>query len=56
MRKAISLNVQLWIEAEDDPAHDFAQSTTQAVREIIDAGAAKHPELSIKIRAIKEKS
>jgi len=56
MRKAILLNVQLWIEAEDEPAHDFAQSTTQAVREIIEAGAAKHPELSIKIRSVKEKS
>jgi len=56
MRKAISLNVQLWIEAEDEPAHDFAQSTTQVVREIIEAGAAKHPELSIEVRAIKEKS
>ena len=56
MRKAISLNVQLSIEAEDEPAHDFAQSPTQAVREIIEAGGAKHPELSIKIRAIKEKS
>jgi hypothetical protein len=56
VHKAISLSVQLWIEAEDEPAHDFAQSTTQAVREIIEAGAAKHPELSIKIRSIKEKS
>jgi hypothetical protein len=56
MRKAISLDVRLWIEGEDEPAHDFAQSTTQAVREIIDAGAAKYPGLSIKIRSIKEKS
>ena len=56
MRKAISLDVRLWIEGEDEPAHDFAQSTTQAVREIIEAGAAKCPGLSITIRSIKEKS
>lgn len=56
MRKAISLTVQLWIEGDDDPAHDFAQSTTDAVRELIDAGAAKFPALSVKIRSIKEKS
>ena len=56
MRKAITLSVQLWIEADDEPAHDFAQSTTQAVRDIIEAGAAKFPELSVKIRSIREKS
>jgi hypothetical protein len=56
MRKAISIAVQLWIEGEDEPAHDFAQSTAQAVREIIEAGATKFPALSIQIRSIKEKS
>ena len=56
VRKAISLTVQLWIEADDEASHDFAQSTTQAVREILEGGTAKHPELSIKIRSIKEKS
>ena len=30
MRKAISLDVRLWIEGEDEPTHDFAQSTTEA--------------------------
>jgi hypothetical protein len=56
MKKAISLDVRLWIEGEDEPAHDFAQSTAQAVRDIIAAGAAKYPSLSIKVRSIKEKS
>jgi len=56
MKKAISLDVRLWIEGDDDPAHDFAQSTTQAVRDIIEAGAANYPALAIKIRSIKEKS
>jgi len=56
MRKAISLDVRLWIEGEDEPTHDFAQSTTEAVRDIIDVGAARYPGLSIKIRSIKEKS
>ena len=56
MKKAISLDVRLYIEADDEPAHDFAQSTTQAVRDIIEAGSAKFPGLTIKIRSIREKS
>lgn len=56
MKKAISLDVRLYIEGEDEPAHDFAESTTQAVREIIEAGAAKYPSLAIKVRSIREKS
>jgi len=56
MKKAISLDVRLWIEGEDEPSHDFSQSTTQAVRDIIEAGAAKYPALAIKIRSIREKS
>lgn len=56
MKKAISLDVRLYIEGEDEPAHDFAQSTTQAVRDILEAGGAKYPDLAIKIRSIREKS
>jgi hypothetical protein len=56
MKKAISLDVRLWIEGEDEPAHDFAQSTTQAVRDILEAGRAKHPSLAITIRSIQERS
>ena len=54
MRKAILLRVMLWIEGEDEPAHDFAARTTQAVKDVIAAGAAKHPELKITVRRIKE--
>jgi len=50
MRKAIALNVSLWIEGEDEPAHNFAESTKEAVREIIEAGSATHPELRISIQ------
>jgi hypothetical protein len=56
VKKAIALDLKLWIEGEDEPAHDFAQSTMQAVREIIAAGAAKHPELTVQIRSLREKS
>ena len=56
MKKAISLDVHLWIEGDDEPAHDFAQSTIQAVRDIIAAGAPKHPELAIRVKSIREKS
>ena len=54
MRKAIALRVDLWIEGEDQPAHDFAESTKQAVSDIITAGISSHPELAVKIRRIVE--
>lgn len=56
MRKAISLDVRLWIEGDDEPAHDFAQATTAAVRDLIEKGAAQYPGLSITVRSIREKS
>ena len=56
MRKAIELEVRLWIEGEDEPAHDWAKQTAKAVREIITSGAKTHPELVVKVRAIREKS
>ena len=55
MKKAIALNVVLWIEGEDEPAQDFAKATTDAVRDILQSGATKYPGLAITIRSIKEK-
>jgi hypothetical protein len=55
MRKAISLKVSLWIEGEDEPAHNFAESTKQAVQEIIQAGLSKHPELKVTIKSVGER-
>ena len=54
MRKAILLEVRLWIEAEDEAAADFAERTTRAAREIIAAGAEKHPELKVRVRSVHE--
>lgn len=56
MRKAIQLRVTLWIEGEDEPAHNFAESTTQAVKDVIAAGSSKHPELTITVRKVEEKN
>jgi hypothetical protein len=56
MKKAISLDIRLWIEADDEAAHDFAQSTMQVVRDILESGSTKYPGLSIKVRSIKERS
>jgi hypothetical protein len=55
MRKGIQLHVTLNIEGEDAPASDFSKSTTEAVRDIITAGSAKHPELKVTIKKIAEK-
>ena len=54
MRKAILLEVRLSIEADDDAAADFAARTAAAVRDIIDAGAARHPEMKVRVRSVRE--
>lgn len=54
MRKAIQLRVVLWIEGEDEPAHDFAARATRAVRDVIRSGATAHPDLRITVRGIAE--
>ncbi len=56
MHKGIQLKVILWIEGEDEPAHDFAASTTQAVRQVIARGQRAAPGLKIQIRSIAEQS
>jgi hypothetical protein len=55
MRKGVELRVTLYIEGEDAPAHDFSKSAAEAVRDIITAGSAKHPELKVTIKKIAEK-
>ncbi len=54
MKKAICLQVTLWVEGNDEPAHDFSASSMQGVRDILAAGANKHPELTLSIRDIQE--
>ena len=56
MRKAIRLVVTLWIEGEDEPARDFYASTSRAVRDMIAAGRACHPELRVRIERVAERS
>ena len=56
MRKAIQLKVTLWIEGEDEPAHDFAAYTIRAVQEIIAEHARLFPGLKVTIRKIVEES
>ncbi len=54
MRKAIQLRVTLWVEGEDEPAHDFAKSTIQAVHDVIRLGRWRHPRLKFTIKDIVE--
>ena len=57
MRKAILLDLRVWIEGEDEPAHDWAKFTTDAVKEMLLAGAeARHPGLTVKVRRVREVS
>jgi hypothetical protein len=54
MHKGIRLSIKLWIEGEDEPAHNFAESTIQAVQEMLVAGQALHPDLQVVVRTIEE--
>jgi|WetSurMetagenome_2_1015567.scaffolds.fasta_scaffold311107_2 hypothetical protein len=54
MHKGIRLDVRLWIEGEDEPAHDFAEHTIKAVREMLAAGQFTYPKLQETIRKIEE--
>lgn len=55
MRKEITLQVQLQIFGEAEPAEDFLALTERAVREIIAAGATHRPELRVKVKKVVEK-
>ncbi len=54
MHKGIRIVLKLWVEGEDEPAHDFAASTVKAVKEMLAAGQSLHPELQITVRKAEE--
>ncbi len=54
MHKGIRIAVKLWIEGEDEPAHDFAESTINAVKEMLKTGQTLHPELQVKVKSVEE--
>jgi len=54
MHKGIRLYVKLWIEGEDEPAHDFAEHTIKAVQEMLAAGQSLYPGLQVTVRMIEE--
>ncbi len=54
MRKAIQLQVTLWIEGEQEPAANFVTLTTQALKDVIAVGAWRHPSLKFTVKEIVE--
>ena len=54
MHKSSRLTVNLVVEGEDEPAHDFAQSSIQAVQDILTAGRWRHPTLKLTVKKIAE--
>jgi hypothetical protein len=56
MHKSIRLNVKLQIEADADPAADFAADATQAVKDMLAAGRWRHPTLKVSVNSITEES
>jgi hypothetical protein len=56
MHKSIRLNAKLQIEADADPAADFAADATQAVKDMLAAGRWRHPTLKVSVNSITEES
>ena len=54
MRKAIRLQVMLWVEGEAAPAENFERLAGKAVREIIEAGRSAHPDLDVTVKRVEE--
>ncbi len=54
MKKAIRLKATVYIEGMDEQAHNFAQSSIQALENMIAAGESKFPNLSVKIERVEE--
>jgi hypothetical protein len=56
MRKSVRFKVSLVVEGEDEPAHDFASSSADALRDIISAGRWRHPSLKVTVKDVKEET
>lgn len=48
--KGDTLTAALYIEGEDEPAHDFAKSTKKAVKEIISRGLTENPQHKLEVK------
>jgi hypothetical protein len=54
MNKGIKLTLKLWIEGEDEPAHDFAKYSMHAIQEMLASGKTLYPHLQVKILSTEE--
>lgn len=54
MQKEIILKAIIDIQADDEPAHNFAESSIQLLTEMIKMGAKSFPALTVKIIKIEE--
>ena len=54
MKKAVRLRLLVEVRGEDEPAHDFAAAASRAIRDVIRAGRAAHPELTVTVRRVVE--
>ena len=54
MHKSIRLKVVLWIEGEDEPAHDYAAMTIQLVRDLLAAPHPNTPTLQVTVKRLVE--
>ena len=56
MRKSIDLKLKLHVEADADPAADFEQAATEAVKDMLAAGRLRHPTYKVTVTQIAEAS
>jgi hypothetical protein len=55
MRKAIQLSMDVEVEGDDEPQHDFARRAIQAVRDAVKVGRSRYPDLTITVHKVEPK-
>ena len=56
MRKAILLVMNVEVEGDVEPQHDFARRAIQAVRDAVKVGRSRYPDLTITVHKIIEEN
>ena len=52
--EASQVSARIWVEGEDEPAHDFAQSTIAVLQEIIQQGGSIDPTRQVIVKSVIE--
>jgi hypothetical protein len=54
MHKGILLRADIWIQGEDEPAHNYAEAAMQLVKDLLAASHANHPDWKVMLTELTE--